>query len=126
MVSDVRSGVPDVIVNGFNGLVAPVGDIEHFADHLQWLWRHPLERCRIAEAAASTVNSDHLLDLTISRYMSLFSQVISGPYIRPFAPIVPPPYLQSELKLSSWATRVALNPGESLNRLWSRFFNFPR
>jgi len=126
VVSDVRSGVPDVIVNGFNGLVAPVGDIEYFADHLQWLWRHPLERCRIADAAASTVNSDHLLDLMISRYMLLFSQVISEPCIRPFGPIVPPPYLQSELKLSSWATRVALNPGESLNRLWSRFFNFPR
>ncbi len=123
VVSDLRSGVPDVIVPGCNGLVARVGDCDGFADHLQWLWRHPEARRRMGEAAASTVNPNYLLDPMIDRYMSLFQRVVSSPYSRPSGgAIVPPAHILPDLKLSTWAARIAADPGQSANRVMKRLF----
>lgn len=122
VVSDLRSGVPDVIVPGENGLVAQVGDCEGFADHLQWLYRHPEERQRMGTAAARTVNRTYLLDSMIERYMSLFQRVVSTPYSRRAGTIVPPADILPELYLSTWAARIAADPGQSINRVMKRFF----
>lgn len=122
VVSDLRSGVPDIIVPGLNGLVARVGDCEQFANHLQWLWCHPEERRRIGEAAARSVNPTHLIDPMIDRYMSLFQRIVSEPCIRSKGTIVPPTNLLPELKFSTWASRVAANPGQSVQRVMKRLF----
>jgi len=123
VVSDLRSGVPDVIVPGCNGLVARVGDYEGFADHLQWLWRHPEERRRMGQAATRTVNSTYLINPMIERYMSLFQGVVSSPFSRPSGgAIVPPAHILPDLKLSTWAARIASDPGQSVNRVMKRMF----
>ena len=122
VVSDLRSGVPDVIVPGCNGLVARVGDCEGFADHLQWLCHHPEERRRMGQAAAGTVNSNYLINPMIERYISLFQKVVSAPYSRPSGAIIPPAHILPELKLSTWAARIAADPGQSVNRVMKRLF----
>lgn len=122
VVSDLRSGVPDVIVPGCNGLVARVGDCEGFADQLQWLWRHPEERRRMGQAAADSVNKSYLIEPMIDRYMALFQKIVDNPYPRPAGAIVPPAHILPELKLSTWAARIAADPGQSMNRVMKRLF----
>ena len=123
VVSAVRSGVPDVIVPGVNGLVAPVGDIATFADRLEWLWRNPAERARMAAAAASTVDAGYRLENMIDRYIDLFRRIIANPITRPTGAMVPPRHLAPELTWSLWASRVASDPAASLRRVARRFIH---
>lgn len=121
VVSSIRSGVPDVIVNGENGLVAPVGDIHAFADRIEWLSKHRNELGRIAASAASTIHQGYLLDRMIDRYVQLFEQVATAPSIRTLGPIVPPTYIVQELKWTNWFRRVVADPMASLQRVYKRY-----
>lgn len=121
VVSDVRSGVPDVIKPGENGLVAPVGDGDRFADHLDWLWRNPRERGRMAAAAAETVASGFTMETMIDRYVDLFRRIVSQPTSRIPGPFVPVSHLRPELSWSLWASRVASDPVASVGRIIRRF-----
>lgn len=120
VVSDIRSGAPDVIVPGENGLVAPVGDIGQFADHLERLWRNPEERARMATAAAATVAANYGVDTMIDRYVALFRRIVAEPFARPAGPVVPPADLQHELTWSTWASRIAADPAASVRRVTRR------
>lgn len=120
VVSDIRSGVPDVIVPGENGLVAPVGDIGRFADHLEWLWRNPEERARMAAAAATTVAAGYSVENMIDRYVALFRRIVAEPFARPAGPFVPPAHLRHEITWSTWASRIAANPAASVRRVTRR------
>lgn len=121
VVSDIRSGVPDAIVAGENGLVAPVGDIGAFADRLEWLWKHPADGNRLAAAAIRTVGNTFRLDHMIDRYVELFRRVIADPLPRPRGPVVPPLHLGPETTWSLWARRVAGDPVASVRRVAARF-----
>lgn len=120
VVSDIRSGVPDAIVPGENGLVAPVGDIAAFADRLEWLANHPADRRRFALAASRTVESTFRLDQMIDRYVELFNRVVADPVPRPCGPVVPPLHLGPETTWSLWARRIAADPAASIHRIASR------
>ena len=121
VVSQIRSGVPDVIAPGVNGLVAPVGDIAAFADRLEWLWKHPAERGRLAAAAMATADSGYRCQHMVDRYIDLFRRIIAAPIARPTGPIAPPRHLENELTWSLWASRVAADPVASLQRVARRF-----
>lgn len=121
VVSDIRSGVPDAIVPGENGLVAPVGDIGAFADRLEWLWNHPADRHRLAAAATRTIESTFRLEQMIDRYIELFRRVVADPLPRPQGPVVPPLHLSPETTWSLWARRVAADPAASARRVAARF-----
>ena len=123
VVSAIRSGVPDIIVPGENGLVAPVGDIAAFADRLEWLWRHPAERGRMARAAVATVDAGYRADQMVDRYVDLFRRIVVKPIARPMGPIVPPSHLAPEITWSLWASRVASDPMASLRRIARRFLS---
>jgi glycosyltransferase involved in cell wall biosynthesis len=125
VVSAIRSGVPDVIASGANGLVAPVGDIAAFADRLEWLWKHPAERGRLAAAAMATVDSGYRLHHMVDRYIDLFRRIIAAPIARPIGPIAPPRHLEPELTWSLWASRVAADPVASVRRVARRFTHPP-
>lgn len=120
VVSDIRSGVPDVIVPGENGLVAPVGDIGKFTDHLERLYRNPEERARMATAAAATVAANYGVDAMIDRYVALFRRIVAEPFARPPGPVAPPAHLQAELTWSTWASRIAADPAASVRRVTRR------
>lgn len=120
VVSDIRSGVPDAIVSGENGLVAPVGDIAAFTDRLEWLWKHPADGQRLASAAIDTVAHSFTLEQMLDRYVELFRRVVAAPLPRPRGPIVPPLHLGMETTWSLWARRVAADPAASLRRVAAR------
>ena len=123
VVSGIRSGVPDVIEPGVNGFVVPPGDIAGFADRLQWLWQHPAERRRLADAAMATVESGYRLERMVDRYIDLFRRIVADPIARPTGSIVPPRHLAPELTWSLWASRVASDPAASLRRIARRFLS---
>ncbi len=121
VVSDVRSGVPEAIVSGTNGFAVPVGRIDLFAERLEWLWRHPGERHRMADAARATVSARFRVETMIDRYVELMERVVSDPIARVRGPIVPPPRVLAANTWRAWAVRVASDPVASLRRVARRF-----
>lgn len=80
VVSAIRSGVPELIQEGRNGFTAPVGDIKAFADRIEYLHHHPVERFNISSAACSTiVEGGYLLENMVDRYLELFHKVVKAP-----------------------------------------------
>ena len=83
VVSDIRSGVPELIVDGVNGLIAPIGDVARFADHLEYLYKKPVERLRMSVAAYRTVeDGGYRVEDMIDRYVELFRSVSCQPFAR--------------------------------------------
>jgi glycosyltransferase involved in cell wall biosynthesis len=120
VVSDIRSGVPDVIRSGENGLIAPVGDIVRFVDHLEWLWKNPGECHQLGVAAEQTVRQGFDVDTMVERYIEIFESILKNPLPRPCGPMAPPLHLKNELTFSSWVSRVASDPMASLQRVFDR------
>ena len=121
VVSAIRSGVPDVIRPGENGLVAPVGDIEAFADRLALLQADPQAHARMAAEAVRTIHAGSLVDTMFERYLALFRAVAAAPSLRIPGPVVPPAHLRGEGTLAAWAWRVASDPLASAGRVLGRF-----
>ena len=91
VVSDIRSGVPELISDGVNGLIAPVGDHARFADHLEYLYRNPAERLRMSDQAYRTIeNRGYRVDDMVDRYIDLFRGILSQPFKRRPGPMVLP------------------------------------
>jgi len=123
VVSDIRSGVPDAIRSGGNGLIAPVGDIGRFADHLEWLWKNPGDCHQLGVEAAQTVRQGFDVDTMVDRYMEIFEAIVKNPLPRPCGPMAPPLHLKKELTISGWASRVASDPLASLQRVSDRILH---
>ena len=120
VVSAIRSGVPDVIRPGENGLVAPIGDIEAFADRLALLQADPQAHARMAAEAVRTIHAGSLVDTMFERYLALFRAVAAAPSLRIPGPVVPPAHLRGEGTLAAWARRVASDPLASAGRVVRR------
>jgi glycosyltransferase involved in cell wall biosynthesis len=108
VVSNIRSGIPELIRNGENGLIAPIGDIERFTDHLCDLYHHPERRLKLSQAAYETICAGgyRLEDMT-GRYLEMFNTVITQSFARPPGSIQPPEYLRSELHWKLTAKHTA-------------------
>lgn len=101
VVSDIRSGIPELIRDGVNGCRVAVGDLHGFAERLALLQRDPALRARLSREAARTVRDEgYRLQDMIDRYVTLLGQVLDtteiGSYRRPRGRMKPPPWL-------SWA-----------------------
>jgi glycosyltransferase involved in cell wall biosynthesis len=98
VVTDIRSGIPDLVQNGVNGYRAPVGDIQKFADCLTVLHRAAGLRREMAAKTYNTISAGgyRTRDMLIS-YITLFQRVLEqserGAYRRPLATILPAPSL---------------------------------
>lgn len=121
VVSAIRSGVPDVIRHGENGLIAPIGDVEAFADLLARLQADRAALARMSEAAVRTIETGgYLVDDMAARYVALFRKVIAAPTRRVQGPVVPPEHLRREGSFALWAGRVASDPLASVGRVIRR------
>lgn len=121
VVSAIRSGVPEVIRHGENGLVAPVGDIEAFADRLALLQADPRARERMAAGAIRTIrDGGYLVDTMFDRYLALLRAVAAAPSLRVRGPVVPPSHLRGEGTFAAWVHRVASDPIASARRVLGR------
>ena len=121
VVSDIRSGVPDAIASGTNGFTVPVGRVDLFAERIDWLWRHPMERLKMAQAAISTVATRFQMDTMVDRYLELFERITENPPARARGPTVPSPRQRAGSTWGAWAARVASDPAASLRRVMHRF-----
>lgn len=76
VVSDIESGVPELIAEEKNGFRVPIGDIAGFADRLEQLQRHPVLRHRLSRAAHDTIiEKDYSVDRMAREYAALFEQL---------------------------------------------------
>jgi len=125
VVTDIRSGIPELVEDGVNGYRVPVGDIQMFADRIAKLQREAHLRQEMALKAYEKVrNGRHRVEDMIQKYMDLFKHVVeesnSGRYSRPKGEIIPPPFLQVSPDIfDTWSWKVTA-PMRLLGRLFSR------
>lgn len=98
VVSDVRSGIPELIEDRVNGFRVPIGDIRGFAMRLAELHKNGSMRRRMAQAALAKAGSGcYRLDHMVESYAALFETVLDaarrGAFRRPAGKIQPPPNL---------------------------------
>ena len=88
VVSRMDSAIPELVRDGDNGLLAPVGDCAAFARALQTLWQDPQRRLQMAQRAFDTVAAGgYRVQDMVAAYRAAFERarrdVASGRYRRP-------------------------------------------
>jgi glycosyltransferase involved in cell wall biosynthesis len=94
IVTDIRSGVPQLVENGVNGFVVPVGGIDEFADRIALLSSDPVRLERMRAAARQTVVQCHDIENVATRFLEMLSAVASDTSVRPRGRIVVPQLLE--------------------------------
>ena len=89
VVTEIESGNVEVVKDGRNGFVVPVGDIQLFADRLEELGRKP-ELLRVMKKAAWETSQEYSLGRMISRYVACFSEVAQRSTARRYRDVVNP------------------------------------
>lgn len=107
VVTNVKSGIPEILRSGVNGLVVEVGDIDAMARAIQWLQAEPRRIELLGESARKTIaEGEHSLEHMVSRYLELFEQLLDdvrhGRYCRP-QPI------PGEMIYHRWHSRIRRN-----------------
>ncbi|MDO9235273.1 MAG: glycosyltransferase [Aquabacterium sp.] len=72
IVSD-GGGNPDLVTNGINGLIYPVGDAQILAQHLRYLLDNPEIAKTYAETAFQRVHAEMRLEAMLTRFESTYS-----------------------------------------------------
>jgi len=98
VVSAVTSGIPEVIRNGKNGFIVPIGDISAFADRIQALDHDRTKLSDMASNAFATIqNGPFRADRMVEAYARVIDRVSieakEGSFERPRGRIIPPPDL---------------------------------
>lgn len=94
VVTAIRSGIPDVVLDGDNGFIVPIGGITEFAERISLLAADGERLESMRRSAYETVRDSFGIDRMTSAYIDVFGQVVSEPYVRPRGSIMPPPGLQ--------------------------------
>ena len=105
VVSATRSGTPEVIRDGENGLIAAVGDVDGFAKpSLAWPATLQLQR-RLAVAARQTIIDQSLqTDDMVARYVEVLRGVASRPFYRPRGAVIVPAHLRGQIESPATGT----------------------
>lgn len=101
LVSDVRSGIPELLQHEINGFVVPVGDIDGYVLHLTALYESPDLRQRVGTCARQTIiERGYRTEDMVARYRALFEDIVlqaaTGNFARVRGRIAPPEYLKPE------------------------------
>ncbi len=88
VATDIPSGVPELVTNGENGYLVPVGAIETFADRLAGLHEDPSLLNRLSQAAFRTVSQGgYRIEDMVAGYAELFRSLVqeatNGQFRRP-------------------------------------------
>ncbi|MGH9420262.1 MAG: glycosyltransferase family 4 protein, partial [Thermoanaerobaculia bacterium] len=94
IVTAVRSGVPELIRDGENGFVVPLGDIDAIVSRLKTLETNDACRASMAVAAWQTVREGYTSDRMASAYISTLEQMLERDYERPRGKVIRPPSLR--------------------------------
>jgi glycosyltransferase involved in cell wall biosynthesis len=122
VVSDVRSGIPELIEDGVEGFRVPIGDIRGVATRLAELHNKESMRRRMAEAAFTKAGSGcYRLDHMVESYAELFGTVLDdarrGAFRRPAGKIRPPSNLPWPERLPGVLQRWGHGVKQLLTRL---------
>lgn len=102
VVTDIRSGVPELISDGENGLIVRIGDIAGFVNNLRLLQGDLNLRRRLSQSCYETIRENFTLGKMTDEYKNLFDRImkekLSGEYVRPTGPIIVPPWIHLKLK----------------------------
>lgn len=75
----VKSGTDELIREGKNGYVVPVGSADRFAERLALLQRDPAARRQMSAQAHRTVlDGNYSIEQMAERYLELFKEVLAG------------------------------------------------
>jgi glycosyltransferase involved in cell wall biosynthesis len=100
VVSDIRSGIRELVEDGVDGFRVPTGDSRAFADRLAALYRDPAQRRRTAQAAyAKAASGCYRLDRMVASYIELFEEIMAAPFHRPMGRVIAPPDLPWQERL---------------------------
>ncbi len=79
VVSDVVSGTREVIADGENGYVFPIGDVTAATDRLEALSNQPAQLAAMANAARETIETDFTHACYIERFLKFVNRVWNMP-----------------------------------------------
>ena len=96
VATDIRSGIHEVIENGEEGFIVPVGRTDAFADRLMLLAEDPIKREKMAMKAYERVKGEFSLEAMTYAYLHLFEKAVEetnrGDFKRMEGKILPPPF----------------------------------
>jgi len=103
VVTNINSGIPELVQDGFNGYRVPVGNVQMFAERLAILQRDVSMRREMSLNAYSAANNgSYRIEDMVERYIALFHRILEeaecGSYRRPHGRIIPPPSLKLSWK----------------------------
>lgn len=118
VVAHCRSGVDEVIRQGENGFLVPVGDIEGFTDRICDLAKNPQQLAQMSEAARKTIATGgfNIADMTDS-YLQVMGQVVSKPFFRPVTDVLRPDHIP---EWRSWLPPALPGPSHAIYDLKKR------
>jgi len=92
VVSDLTSGIPDLVIDGVTGFRVPVGDVELFASYIERLYNDRSLMERMATAAHEHLSNNGFRDIDMGgKYhemiLEVWGEITRGAYKRP-APIL--------------------------------------
>ena len=93
VVTRIRSGVPEVVRDGENGFLVPIGGIREFTERILQLSSNPEMLARMRKNAYETVRANHGVEKMTSSYLEVFDKVVTQPVTRPRGKVLPPPSL---------------------------------
>lgn len=96
VVTDIKSGIPELVEHGVNGFRVPVGDIRDFANKFELLFQNPDLRKKMSEKSrAAIINSRYSIKNVTQQYIEIFEStahdVKTGVFVRPKGKILPLP-----------------------------------
>lgn len=91
IVSDIRSGIHELVEDGVEGFRIGIGDYRRFADRLAALYAEPTRLRRMAQAAYARATSGcYGLDRMVKSYVELFVKIMAENFHRPGGRILAP------------------------------------
>jgi glycosyltransferase involved in cell wall biosynthesis len=129
VVTAIRSGLPEVIQDGYNGFVVGVGDVSAFADRIALLHKNLALRKSMSSHAAQTIPEKYsvkrMADDYFHFFQSLIQEVNSGAFHRPKGKILIPPDLHLSWKqyLPTKVRLVGINSRRFFRRITMNTYN---
>jgi glycosyltransferase involved in cell wall biosynthesis len=114
VVSEMKSGVSEMLTSGENGLIVSGRDYEHWAEAIAGLWRDPVARSTMSRQARTTIAEGFTVERIAEQFDELFRSVaeeISTGYERPPAlhwgerrsrtgDVLPPPVMYQPIPIA--------------------------
>jgi len=74
VIGTETGGIKEVLAEG-RGLLAPVGNAQAIAHHIEWVLKHPEQVRDMTTRAAEYVRTEHDVNVMAKRYLALYSQL---------------------------------------------------